>query len=195
MTPEREEKIKSVIKRRQPDLTVIIENVHDPHNIFAIMRTCDSVGIQEVFVIDTHRIFHEKTHYGKRSSASSMKWVDLRIYDTCEECMVEVRKKYINIYSTYLSKESVSLYELSLTGSTALVFGNEKDGLSKEVLKYCDQNFVIPSVGMIRSLNVSVACAVTLYEAYRQRDQMQMYSKPRLDASASEELFQNLSQR
>lgn len=178
MTKEREEKIKRVISKRQPDLTVIFENVHDPHNISAVMRTCDSVGIKEIFVLYTHN--NKMTKLGKKSSASALKWLEVNYFYDTEECFSDVRKKYNKIFSTRLTAQATSLYELNLTESVALVFGNEHEGVSELASSLSDGNFLIPQVGMIQSLNISVACAVTLYEAFRQRMKAGFYNSTRL---------------
>ncbi len=174
MTPERKERIIKVLNHRQPDLTVVMENVMDPHNIAAVMRTCDSVGIQEIFVLNTMIARHKK--FGKKSSASAAGWLTIHQFDNTEECMKAVKAKYKNVYATHLGEKAVSLYELNLSEPVALVFGNEHAGITEECLKYCDGNFIIPQVGMVKSLNISVACAVTLYEVYRQREKNGNYS-------------------
>lgn len=174
MTPQRKERITNVLNRRQPDLTVILENVHDPHNISAVMRTCDAVGVQELFVLNTRISRHDK--FGKKSSASAAGWLTIRQFDNIAACMDAVRQRYNKIYATHLGAASASLYQLDMTESVALVFGNEHSGVSDECLSHCDGNFIIPQVGMIKSLNISVACAVTLYEAYRQREQKGFYN-------------------
>ena len=167
MTPEREAKIKRVLNHRQNGLVVVMENVHDPHNISAVMRTCDAVGVQEIFVLTTAITRHKK--FGKNSSASAAGWLTIHQYDDTKACMDAVRQRCEKIYATHLGVESHSLYDLDLTQRVALVFGNEHAGVTEECLKYCDGNFIIPQVGMVQSLNISVACAITLYEALRQR--------------------------
>ncbi len=167
MTPEREAKIKRVLNHRQNGLVVVMENVHDPHNISAVMRTCDAVGVQEIFVLTTAITRHKK--FGKNSSASAAGWLTIHQYDDTKACMDAVRQRCEKIYATHLGVESHSLYDLDLTQRVALVFGNEHAGVTDECLKYCDGNFIIPQVGMVQSLNISVACAITLYEALRQR--------------------------
>ncbi len=173
MTPERIARITNVLDRRQPDLTVIMENVHDPHNISAVMRTCDAVGIQELYILNTVISRHEK--FGKKSSASAAGWLTIHDFDNTEACIKAVRSKYNKIYATHLGEQAHSLYDLDLTQPVALVFGNEHSGVTEECLKHCDGNFIIPQVGMIKSLNISVACAVTVYEAYRQRAKAGFY--------------------
>lgn len=170
MTPERRAKFERVASRRQPDLSVILENVHDPHNISAVLRSCDSVGVRELFVLYTDPgLKEERLELGKRSSAGARKWVDVHFYTEAAACFERVRHTYSRILSTHLDEGAVSLYELELTAPVALLFGNERDGVSREALDYADGNFRIPQVGMSASLNISVACAVTLYEAFRQR--------------------------
>jgi tRNA (guanosine-2'-O-)-methyltransferase len=167
MTPERAAKIKKVLNHRQDGLVVVMENVHDPHNISAVMRTCDAVGVQDVFVLTTIISRHEK--FGKKSSASAAGWLTIHQYEDTALCMEAVRKKCDKIFATHLGVHSHSLYDLNLTERVALVFGNEHAGVTEECLNYCDGNFIIPQMGMVQSLNISVACAITLYEALRQR--------------------------
>ena len=168
MTPERREKLLSVISKRQDNLAVVLENVQDPHNISAVMRTCDAVGVQEVYVLNTRIPRHKK--FGPRSSSSAAKWLTVHQHDNVEACFAEVRKKYSRILTTHLASDSVNLYEIDFRQSIALVFGNEHAGVSDDIRKHANGNFIIPQVGIIRSLNISVACAVTLYEAFRQKN-------------------------
>lgn len=170
MTPERTEKFKRVADARQGNLTVVLENVHDAHNIGAVLRTCDSVGVSEIYVLYTdENLSDENIKLGKRSSAGARKWVRVNHYTDVDLCFKDIRKKYKKVYATHLSKDASGLYDLDLTESVALLFGNERDGVSEAALNYVDGNFIIPQVGMVESLNISVACAVSLYECYRQR--------------------------
>lgn len=170
MEVSREQKIRNLVQNRQFDLTVILENVDDPHNIGAVLRSCDSVGIREIFVLYTRPgLQNHKLELGKRTSAGSRKWIDVYLYREVEACMEHVRRNYAQVFATHLAHDAKSLYELDLAQSVALMFGNEADGLSNLALSHADGNFIIPQIGMAQSLNVSVACAVSLYEAYRQR--------------------------
>lgn len=173
MTPEREKRIKDVLNHRQSGLVVVMENVHDPHNISAVMRTCDAVGVQDLFILNTTIPPHKK--FGKNSSASARAWLSVHQFTDTAECMGLVKQYCDKLYATHLGVSSSSLYDLNLTERVGLVFGNERDGVSEECLSYCDGNFIIPQVGMVRSLNISVACAVTLYEAFRQRNSAGYY--------------------
>lgn len=178
MTPERDARLTSVLNKRQDDITVVLENVFDPHNISAVMRSCDAVGIQDIFILTTRMGPHKK--WGMKSSSSASKWVTVHQFTDTEVCFKALRERYDKILATHLGTEASSLYDLDLTGSIALVFGNEHDGVSKEALALCDGNFIIPQVGIIRSLNISVACAVSIYEAFRQKSIAGHYDQPRL---------------
>jgi len=180
MTNERRTKIETVLSKRQSDLTIVLENVFDPHNISAVMRSCDAVGVQEIYVLTTKIPRHKK--WGERSSSSAAKWLTVHQFDNAGECFAELRKKYTTILTTHLSGDAVNLYELDLSKSTALVFGNEHAGVSEEIRAMADGNFIIPQVGMIQSLNISVACAVSLYEAYRQKYLAGHYAQQKLSA-------------
>ncbi len=186
MTPERFERLDSVLNKRQPDLTVVLENVFDPHNISAVMRTCDAVGIQDIFILNTKIPPHKK--WGAKSSSSAAKWLSIHQFTNAEECFTELRKRYKKIYTTHLSTDAVGLHELNLTEPVALVFGNEHSGVSEEIIAMADGNFIIPQVGIIKSLNISVACAVCLYEAYRQKDTAGHYARPKLEGKMLEKL-------
>ena len=171
LTDQRLQRLTKVAHNRQRDLTVILENVHDPHNIGAILRSCDSVGIHEIFIVYTEERLTEEDNIepGKTSSSGSDKWVQVNLFRDIENCFVAVKKKYDKILATGLTKEAENLYELDLTTSVALLFGNESEGLSEKAQELADGNFVIPQAGFVKSLNISVACAVSVYEAYRQR--------------------------
>jgi len=180
MTPERQERLLHVLNKRQQDITVVLENVSDPHNISAVMRTCDAVGVQEIFVLNTRLPPHKK--WGPKSSSSAAKWLTIRQFTNVEECFTALRSSYDIILATHLSSDALSLHNIDFTRRMALIFGNEHDGVSKEIRDLADGNFIIPQVGIIKSLNISVACAVTLYEAFRQKNIAGHYNKSRLSS-------------
>jgi tRNA (guanosine-2'-O-)-methyltransferase len=191
MTPERKAKLTDVINNRQTDLTVVLENVLDPHNISAVMRTCDAVGVQEIYILNTKIPPHKK--WGAKSSSSAAKWLTIQQFDNAEKCFSSLRKRYPTILTTHLSTDAVSLHEIDLTRPIALVFGNEHCGVSEEIREMADGNFIIPQVGIIRSLNISVACAVTLYEAFRQKTNAGHYNRGGIDDVMKEELIKEWS--
>ncbi len=188
MTPQRKEKLVTVLEKRQNDITVVLENVTDPHNISAVMRTCDAVGVQEIYVLNTKIPAHKK--WGPKSSSSAAKWLTIHNYDNVHDCFSSLRKRYSTILTTHLSREAVSLQQLDLTRSTALIFGNEHSGVSEDLRALADGNFVIPQVGIIQSLNISVACAVTLYEAFRQKNLAGHYDQRKLDEASMKHLLE-----
>ena len=186
MTPERSEKLLKVLSKRQANLTVVLENVQDPHNASAVMRTCDAVGIQEVYILTTKIPRHKK--WGYRSSSSALKWLTIHEFDNLEECVAALRKKFSKILTTHLFSNAVSLHDINSTESIALVFGNEHAGVTEEFRALADGNFIIPQMGIIQSLNISVACAVSIYEAMRQKMNAGHYNQ----ASLPKEQMDNL---
>jgi tRNA (guanosine-2'-O-)-methyltransferase len=192
-TPERSQKLLRVLERKQPTLVVVLENVHDPHNVSAVLRSCDAVGIVEVFLIYNGR--QEFPKLGEKSSASAKKWIDVHQFSTPAECFAELRRREYNIFTTNMSSEVVSLYSLDLTGRVALVFGNEHSGVSEEALALADGNFLIPQVGMTQSLNISVACAVSVFEALRQRMNAGLYDNFQYSEQEFEAKFQDWQRR
>ena len=192
MTPERRQRLETVLAHRQNDLTVVLENVFDPHNISAVMRSCDAVGVQELYVLNTKIPRHKK--WGARSSSSAAKWLTVHQYHEAAECFEALRKKYNRILTTHLSSDAAALYQLDLTQKVALVFGNEHSGVSEEIIEMADGNFIIPQVGMIRSLNISVACAICLYEAFRQKQQAGNYDTQKLSMQERNLLWEQWAQ-
>ena len=176
MTEKRYNKILNVVKHRQEDFTIVLENIHDPHNVSAILRSVESAGVDKVYLVYNTNKF---PRVGRVSSASANKWVSLEKYKTAEECFNKLKEQGYKIYTTHLGEESenVSLYDLDLTEKCAIVIGNEHAGVSDEAVKLSDKNFVIPMYGMIQSLNVSVSAAICLFEGLRQRQLKGMYNK------------------
>ncbi len=181
-------KIERVLRWRQPDLTVVMENIHDPHNVSAMLRTCDAVGAMEVQLVYTDEEFPD---IGKKSSASAKKWVERKRYKNIAECYTKLRKDGFIVYATRIGAESKTPYQLDLTQKVALVFGNEHRGVSDEAAQLADGLVQIPMFGMIESLNVSVACAVLLYEAVRQRKDAGKYDSSSLSDTVLEKLVKS----
>lgn len=188
----RQEKIRRVLSLRQSDLTVVIENVHDSHNVSAMLRSCDAVGITQVELLYTVEKF---PRIGRKSSSSANKWLERRKHTSIDACFETLRQEGFRVYATHLDAEAVSIYDLDLTAPVALVFGNEHRGVSDDVAAKADANFQIPMMGMIQSLNVSVACAVSLYEALRQRLAAGKYSASGILPDEREQLFNDWLKR
>jgi len=185
-TEKRFKKIERVTAARQFSLRVVLENIHDPHNVSAIYRTCDAIGVPQVDLLYTYEKFPKISSV---SSASSKKWVDQKKYDSTEECVKQLKDDGFKIYGTILSDKAEDIYDLDLTDKVAIVMGNEHRGISEEIIEACDKHIYIPMRGMIQSLNVSVATAVVLYEAQRQRAEKGMYEKSELSEDDLESLI------
>lgn len=178
MHPKRLAKIERVVKARQPDLTVVLENVHDGHNVGAVLRTADAIGVQSVFILNTHpNLAKKKLKLGKKTSSGARKWLDVHYYRDLEACFEHVKQKHKLIYGAALMEDTISLYNIDFCQPIALVFGNEHEGISNESLSHCNGIFSIPQKGMTESLNISVACAVTMFEAMRQRELSNYYNE------------------
>lgn len=179
-TSRRQERIESVLDRRQPTLAVVLEDVRDPHNASAVLRSCDAVG-----VLDVHLVYVDEDppgkSFGRSTSASAAKWLRLHFHDSIGDCYRHLREQGFLIAATALAPESQDFYSLDLTQPTALVFGNEMRGVSEAGIDGADCTTYIPMQGMVESLNISVSCAVTLYEAMRQRQEAGMYGGSQLE--------------
>ncbi|HEX8279678.1 MAG TPA: RNA methyltransferase [Segetibacter sp.] len=187
MTFRRKERLLSVLQKRQDNLTVVLENVFDPHNETAVMRSCDSVGIQDIYIINNRK--PPRKEWGFRSGSGAKKWLTIHQFSNPDQCFKELRSKYSKILTTHLASNSVGLYDIDFTESIALVFGNERFGVSEQTRSLADGNFVIPQCGIIQSLNISVACAVTIYEAYRQKQLAGHYKQTSIPKARTEELL------
>jgi tRNA (guanosine-2'-O-)-methyltransferase len=180
---QRLKKIEAAAKARQHSLHLVLENIHDPHNVSAIFRTCDAVGVSKVSLLYTIEKFPKISN---TSSSSASKWVGNEKFTDVDSCFKSLRDKGFKIYATYLNQSSVNMYDVDFTEKVALIVGNEHRGVSEEAVKRSDKVIYIPMYGMIQSLNVSVATAVTLYEALRQRREKEMYEQSELtDAELS----------
>ena len=176
MTERRRRRIFDVLSRRQPDLTVLAEDVYKPHNLSAVLRSCDAVGIGEVHAVrPTGGIATFNA-----TSASAEKWVDLVVHQSVEEAVGVLKERGMQVYAAHLSDDAVDYREVDYTGPTALLLGNEKAGVTPEAAALADRHVIIPMLGMVQSLNVSVAAAVILFEAQRQRRAAGRYATPQL---------------
>ncbi|MGK7940770.1 MAG: tRNA (guanosine(18)-2'-O)-methyltransferase TrmH [Crocosphaera sp.] len=176
--PRRYHRIKQVLEKRQPDLTVLTEDVHKPHNLSAIIRTCDAVGILEVNTINTSDEFPTFSQV----SQGSDKWVFLHTHPNTETAITHLKSQNFKIYAAHFTEKSLDYRKIDYTQPTAILLGAEKWGVSEKAANLVDGNIIIPMLGMVQSLNVSVAAAVILFEAQRQRLAKKMYDTTRLDA-------------
>jgi tRNA (guanosine-2'-O-)-methyltransferase len=165
LLPRRFERLKAVLNRRMGDLTVVLEQVDKPHNLSAILRTCDAVGAMEAHVVSLPgrpRTFND-------TAMGSQKWVPLHPHPSIEACLADLKARGFRLYGTHLGVQAVDYRSCDFTGPTAFLLGAEKWGLSEAARALVDQPIFIPTTGMVQSLNVSVAAAILLFEALRQR--------------------------
>ena len=175
ITPERLARLKEVLGKRQKGLTLVLSNIHDPHNVSAIYRSCDAFGVPEVHLYYTDTAFPALS---RRSSGSARKWVDTIRHRSLEDLAAALRSQNMQILSTSCSPQAKPLDAYDFTRPTAIIMGNEHSGVSEEVLRIVNGELYIPMYGMIQSFNVSVAAAVILSEAARQRKAAGLYAEP-----------------
>lgn len=185
-TKQRQEKVERVLANRQKDLVLVLEDIKNPHNASALLRTADAVGVQYVYIVDS---MGESFPVNEAISTGAERWLTLYHYTWIRECLEELKAKGFRIAATYLGEGAISHFEVDYTGPIAIVFGNEKMGVSEEVLELADIKIKIPMFGMVQSLNVSVSAGVILYEAARQRLQKGMYGKINLDVEEYNKLL------
>lgn len=178
ITPERLERIRSVLRLRQKNLTLVMDNIWDPHNVSAVLRSCDAFGVLGVHLYYTTSQWPD---LGKKSSASALKWVEQYRHDDPREMIDGLRARGHQILRTGFSPSARELVECDFTRPTAVILSNEHRGTSPELAELVPDEVYIPMRGMIQSFNVSVAAALVLYEAASQRDANGMYDIPSLD--------------
>ncbi len=192
LTERRLAKIERVVRARQHSLRVVMENIHDPHNVSAIFRSCDAVGVPKVTLLYTVEDFPK---ISKVSSSSANKWIEKERFNDTKTCFDSLRKEGFKIYSTLLDERAENIYDIDFTEKIAIVMGNEHRGVSEEAAALSDKTVYIPMRGMIQSLNVSVATAVILYEAQRQRTLKGMYERSELSEEEIERIIDEWSEK
>ncbi len=185
MTPARYTRLRTILDRRQPDLTVLMDDLRKPHNVSAVIRTCDAVGVFEV-----HGVTPTESFKARRSSAGGTgRYVPIRLHSTTEEAVGALRSRGFRILAAHLTPDARDFRAVDFTLPTAILLGTEKEGVSAEAEDLVDGSIIIPVLGAVPSLNVSVAAAVILYEAQRQREAAGLYDIPRLDDATCQRLL------
>lgn len=186
MTPERFHRLEAILARRQPDLTVLMDRVHKPHNFSAVLRTCDAVGVFQARVVPT-----EDFQAAHDTAGGSSRYVRVVQHETLGNALAALRADGFQVVAAHPAPDSVEFRAVDYTRPTALLLGTELDGLSVEAVAAADRCVNVPMYGAVESLNVSVAAAVILYEAQRQREEAGLYDDPRLpDDVARRTLFE-----
>ncbi len=172
-----------MLAKRQHDLTVCLEQVHKPHNISAIIRTADAVGIHHL-----HAVWPEdRLRTVASASAGSNNWVKVHTHESIGLAVEQLKAQNMQILATHISDQAIDFRRIDYTRPTCILLGQEKTGISQEALDLADHHIVIPMVGMVQSLNVSVASALILYEAQRQRQIAGMYQRTYSDIDMAEQ--------
>jgi len=178
LTPERFHKLRRVLERRQPDLTVVLDDVHKPHNLAAIVRSCDAVGVGTVHAVTADA----RVRLTQKAAGGSGKWVRVRSHPRVEDVIAELHACGLRVLVAHTGSGSTDFRRVDFTLPTAVVFGGELRGASAAARRGADGLVHVPMVGMVESLNVSVAAAVVLFEAARQREAARLYERPHLGA-------------
>lgn len=186
-TTQRLEKLRRVLALRQKDLTLVLANIHDPHNVSAIYRSCDAFGVPKVHLYYTDTAFPT---LGASSSASARKWVDTVRHKNEQSLMQALRAEGMQVLATSCTPAARPLQEYDLAQPTAVIMGNEHRGVDPELVNLVDGEVYIPMYGMIQSFNVSVAAAIILSEASRQRQLAGKYDSPTYSEEEYEAILQ-----
>ncbi|ACF13440.1 tRNA guanosine-2'-O-methyltransferase [Chloroherpeton thalassium ATCC 35110] len=189
VSSDRFQQIKRLLDKRQPDLTVVMENVNKAHNLAAIIRTCDAVGIPKVHAVALRPEIRTK----QNSASGANRWVDVQIHNSTEDVFSTLRQGGFQIFVAHFSPQATDFRAVDFTKPTALVVGAEWEGISETAISLADGSLYVPMVGMVESLNVSVATAIMLFEAQRQRTEKGFYDKPRLDEATYQRLLFELT--
>jgi len=170
LLPKRFERLQAVLNGRMANLTVLLEGVEKPHNLSAILRSCDAVGALEAHVVS----LKGRVRTFNSTAQGSQKWVPLRDHSSIENACQHLRQQGFRLFGTQLGVNAIDYRQCDFTGPTAFVLGAEKWGLTDTASAVVDQSIFIPMGGMVQSLNVSVAAAILLFEALRQRQQAEL---------------------
>jgi len=170
-TEERLKKLTKAVEKRQRDLVMVLEDVHDPHNAEAIFRSCDAFGVQDVYLIFGESKKYNPKKVGKSSSSSANKWLDFHAFDSTKKCLKQLKKDGYKIYATVLHEDARDIEKIDFVENekVAILIGNEHSGVSEEAVELSDYKVIIPMRGMVQSFNVSVTSAMFLFEVNRQR--------------------------
>lgn len=190
-TPERTARMNRVLSFRQPDLRIVLESIENPHNASAVLRTCDAAGILNVDVIGSAA---DPLPINNAITTRADKWLNIHFYPTTEDCLAELRRRGYSIAVTHLSEDAIPYTHLDYTKPTAIVFGGEKDGISRRAVELADIAVKIPMFGMVQSLNLSVSVGIIAYEAVRQRFGRGFFESPRLSPAELEDYLDRWSE-
>jgi len=178
-TKARQEKEDKVLENKQPNLQLFLDDVHDSHNFSAILRSCDATGVLSLYYTNPN---NQNLKIHKTITQGTQRWVEhTKIHNNKKvEFLKQKQKEGFQLITTHLDEKAINFRTIDYTQPTMIIMGNEKEGVSKEILALADKTIIIPMKGMVQSLNVSVATALILYEAQRQLEINGNYDKPKL---------------
>ena len=185
MTPERLARLRQVLDRRQPDLTVVTDFVHKQRNLSAIVRNCDAVGIMRVYAA----IGDEDYRAFRGTTMGSHLWVSVTPCKNLDEALSPLVESGYQTVAAHLGESAIDYRAIDYTRPTAIVMGAEKSGVSDEGQAAVDHCVSIPMCGMVGSYNVSVAAGIILSEAQHQRQNAGLYEHRRIDDTTYNTLF------
>ncbi len=186
LTEARKARLRQVVAWRQPDLTVVLHNIHDPHNVSAILRSCDACGVFRTHLLYTRESF---PNLSTASSASASKWVDTVRHRDAEGLLATLAAEGFTVLAAGVHPEAIPVMDWDFTQPTAVILGNEHRGLDPDLAARVPRILSIPMYGLVQSLNVSVAAAIILYEAMRQRRAAGRLQRPVLASEQQEALY------
>lgn len=189
-TPQRHAKIQNVLRHRQTTLTIVLANLHDAHNVSAVYRTCDACGVLQIHLYYTNQAFPK---IARKTSASAYKWIQTVRHTTPTSLRTALHG--FQLLATSCSDTARSFRSYDYTKPTAIILGNEHNGVDPELLPIADGEVYIPMYGMVQSFNVSVAAAFLLSECVRQREETGMYTTPQLSDAVYQELYADWLER
>jgi tRNA (guanosine-2'-O-)-methyltransferase len=166
LTRERMERIETVVAHRTQTVVTVIEGLINFGNVSAVMRSAEALGFYRFHIIES-----EATRFknSPRTSQGAEKWLDVEQWTSPAACATALKKQGYTLVATHLDETSVAIDAIDFTRPTALIFGNEAEGVSADLLALADRHCIIPMAGFVQSFNISVAAAVALYHAYRDR--------------------------
>ncbi len=165
LTEARQKKIQEVVAKRTFNCSVVLENIYDRGNVSAVMRSAEAMGFAQVHMISAIEKFKES----QRTTAGADKWLEVKKWKSTSECIDQLKRQGKQIIATHLDASSVDISSIDFSRPSAIVLGNEKDGISAEMIERADARVILPMQGFVQSYNISVAGALCFYHIFRDR--------------------------
>ncbi len=163
--PRRCERIETILAQRTYTVTPVVEGIYDRGNVNAVLRSAEGLGYQSVHIIDSSQRYKE----ANRVTQGADKWLDVHMWEDTPACVRHLKARGYRVLATHLDEQARPIDEIAFDTPTALVFGNEKEGVSDTLLSLADERVVLPMAGFSQSFNISVAAALCLYHVQQDR--------------------------